>query len=212
MIRLYRCLICGNVHAGVGDLKNCPFCGSPSRFLVDPVDWWDENEELPASLSAWTRERLAPMLQAEANDGAYYYRAYRRASSRAAVGLFRYLWRIEREHQPVLHRLLREAMPKPEPTDVEPPEGDVAVLTDARVREVAAHAFYREIAEGRRNGACVVSARRSPRWRRTMPRMKPTWRRRSGTEPSAPCSWHRSWWEAAGHGSQAAFACRMFAR
>jgi rubrerythrin len=144
-IELRRCLICGQVNGGIGSPRRCAFCGSPLCYVVPLAAWTDENLDLGRPAAAET-DLVREALQIEVDNAAFYYAAMRATGVPSYAGLFRYIWRVEREHQSLLHKLSLTRMPKSDPEALRLGEDDNENVELAWQKERSSAVFYLEAA------------------------------------------------------------------
>jgi rubrerythrin len=144
-VELRRCLICGQVNGGIGSPRRCAFCGSPLCYVVPVAAWIDENLDL-GNPPDDDLELVRHALQIEVDNAAFYYAAMRAADTPAFAGLFRYVWKIEREHQSLLHKLGLAKMPRSDPSALELGADEAENVELAWKKERASAGFYLESA------------------------------------------------------------------
>jgi hypothetical protein len=145
-MNFYQCLICGEVYMGDAVCSNCPFCGAKAKYFVPPAEWVDENIGI-GELSEISRGNLEKALQLEVNNAPFYQNAMNKAKSIELQGIFKYLSKIEREHQSVARKILKCGLPDPEPGKEIAGDDDTANLRAALEREKSATAFYAQSAK-----------------------------------------------------------------
>lgn len=141
-----RCLICGEVYMGEGTPSNCPFCGAKAKYLVPAEQWVDENLTI-TELSDVSRKNLQAALQLEVNNAPFYKDASARAKSIELQGVFKYLFKIEREHADVVQKILKGEVPQPEPGKEVATDDEMQNLQAAHEREKHATKFYADSAK-----------------------------------------------------------------
>jgi len=144
-MNFYRCLICGEVYMGDSVTSNCPFCGAWAKYFVPPAEWIDENKGL-GELTDISRTNLEKALQLEVNNAPFYQDAMNRAKSMELQGIFKYLSKIEREHQSVVRKILKCGLPQPEPGKEVAGDDEMENMRAALEREKTATAFYAQAA------------------------------------------------------------------
>lgn len=140
-MEFYRCLICGEVYMGDAVPSNCPFCGAKAKYLVPVAEWTDENQDV-GEISAVSRANLEKALQLEVNNAPFYMDAMARAKSVELQGIFKYLSKIEREHQSVVRKILKCELPDPEPGKEVAGDDEMDNIRAAHEREKSATTFY----------------------------------------------------------------------
>lgn len=144
-MNFYRCLICGEVYMGDAVPSNCPFCGAKAKYFVPAEEWVDENVGIE-TLSDVSRRNLQAALQLEVNNAPFYKDASAKAKSIELQGVFKYLFKIEREHADVVQKILKGEVPRPEPGKEVAGDGEIANLLAAHEREKHATKFYADSA------------------------------------------------------------------
>ncbi len=145
-MNFYRCLICGEVYMGDSVPSNCPFCGAKAKYLAPADQWVDENIGL-GELTDVSRKNLEAALQLEANNAPFYKDASAKAKSIELQGVFKYLFKIEREHADVIQKILKCPPPKPEPGKEVATDDEMENLRAAHEREKFATKFYADSAK-----------------------------------------------------------------
>lgn len=140
-MNFYRCLICGEVYMGSVVPSNCPFCGAKAEYLVPAAEWVDENLGI-SNLGEVSRRNLEQALQLEVNNAPFYRDAMEKTSSIELQAIFKYLSKIEREHQSVVQKILKCELPQPEPGREVAADSDEENMQAAHAREQSATAFY----------------------------------------------------------------------
>ena len=142
MVKLWRCVICGDPYVGVNPPTNCPFCGAHEEFIKEAKDAV-VTFEVP--LSAKDRANAEHAIQVEVSNSTFYFCAAGKTDNAESSLLFKALGKIEAEHAATWRKILR--LPKT-------PEGkemcyieNVKNLNESHERETRAIAFYKKAAE-----------------------------------------------------------------
>ncbi|HEY3346553.1 MAG TPA: ferritin [Nitrospirota bacterium] len=141
MINFHRCLICGEVLMGEILTSHCPFCGAKAVHLVPANEWADENIAM-GELSAISRANLLHALQLEANNAPFYRNVSAKTADMELQGVFKILAKIEAEHASVIMKILKCALPAPEPGADKAENDDLANLRRSHELEKEAVAIY----------------------------------------------------------------------
>ena len=139
--KLFRCRICGDPYIGVSLSSRCPFCGAPSKYIIDAHDW--NTSEFDVELSETTRKNLQTALQLELSNTAFYVCA---GNSAKAAGdeymqtMFKALMKTEREHASSICKFLKISVPELETSSCQ--VDAVANSTEGHQRETRAVSSY----------------------------------------------------------------------
>ncbi|HPE06313.1 MAG TPA: hypothetical protein PLW50_01175, partial [Smithellaceae bacterium] len=69
MVKLYRCIICGDAYIGASPPANCPFCGAHMEYIVEAKEVV-VNFDVP--LSAKDRANAEHALNVEISNATFY--------------------------------------------------------------------------------------------------------------------------------------------
>lgn len=142
MVKLWRCIICGDPYVGVNPPTNCPFCGAHEEFIKEAKDAF-VTFEVP--LSAKDKANAEHALQVEVSNAAFYFCAAEKTDDAEGKLLFKALGKIEAEHAGIWRKVLR--LPKaPAGTDTCHRENEKN-LNESHERETRAISFYGKAAE-----------------------------------------------------------------
>ena len=138
MIKLYRCIICGDGYVGVNPPSNCPFCGAHTNFIPEARD---AVVSFDVSLSDRDKANVKHALQVEISNSTFYRCAADKTDDAEGKILFKALGKIEAEHASIWRKILK--------LDSVPPGSEtchsenVENLKESHEREARAIAFYR---------------------------------------------------------------------
>lgn len=141
MVKLWRCVICGDPYIGENPPANCPFCGAHERF-IQQAKQAAVTFEVP--LTDKDRANAEHALQVEVSNATFYFCAAGKTDDPEGRLLFKALGKIETEHAAIWRKILRHP---------NVPEGNeschaenVKNLNESHERETRAIAFYKKAA------------------------------------------------------------------
>jgi len=143
MVKLWRCLICGDPYIGTSPPSNCPFCGAPVEYIVEAKD---AEVNFDVALNATDLKNAEKALEVEVSNAQFYYCAAVKTDDDEGMQLFKALGKVEEEHASVWKKILKL-------DKVEIPESDecstlnIDNLKESHARETRAINFYKEAAE-----------------------------------------------------------------
>ena len=141
MVKLYRCIICGDAYIGASPPANCPFCGAHMEYIMEAKDAV-VNFDVP--LSAKDRANAEHALKVEISNATFYSCAAGKTDDPEGKVLFKALGKIEAEHASIWEKILKLASLPPgnETCHTE----NVGNLKESHARETRAIEFYRKSA------------------------------------------------------------------
>ena len=141
MVKLYRCIICGDAYIGANPPANCPFCGAHIEYIVEAKDAV-VNFDVP--LSVKDRANAEHALKVEISNSAFYVCAANQTNDPEGKILFKALGKIEAEHASIWRKILKlgSVPPGSETCHME----NVENLKESHERETRAIDFYRKSA------------------------------------------------------------------
>lgn len=142
MVKLWRCIICGDPYVGETPPANCPFCGAHQPFMKEAKDVV-VTFEVP--LTEKDRANAEHALQVEVSNAAFYSCAAAKTDDPEGKLLFKALGKIEAEHAAIWRKVLR--LPKTPSGNESCHEQNAENLNESHERETRAIAFYRKAAE-----------------------------------------------------------------
>lgn len=142
MVKLWRCVICGDCYVGTNPPTNCPFCGAHQEFIQEAKE---AVVTFDISLTEKDRANAEHAIQVEVSNSTFYFCAAGKTDNAESSLLFKALGKIEAEHAAIWRKILR--LPKT-------PEGkemcyieNVKNLNESHEREARAIDFYKQAAE-----------------------------------------------------------------
>ncbi len=141
MVKLYRCIICGDAYIGASPPANCPFCGAHMAYIIEAQEAV-VNFDVP--LSAKDRANAEHALNVEISNATFYSCAAGKTNDPEGKILFKALGKIEAEHASIWRKILKlDALPPGvETCHME----NVENLKESHARETRAIEFYRKSA------------------------------------------------------------------
>ena len=141
MVKLWRCVICGDPYIGEQPPANCPFCGAHQPYIKE-IKQAVVNFDIP--LTDKDRANAEHAIDVEVSNATFYFCAADKTDDSEGKLLFKALGKIEAEHAAIWRKILK--LPKT-------PEGketchveNVKNLNESHEREARAIAFYRQAA------------------------------------------------------------------
>jgi len=142
MVKLWRCIICGDSYIGENPPTNCPFCGAHQPFFKlagEAVVTFD------VPLTEKDRANAEHAIEVEVSNATFYACAAEKTDDAEGKLLFKALGKIEAEHAAIWRKVLRlsKAPAGNETCHVQ----NVNNLNESHERETRAIAFYQKAAE-----------------------------------------------------------------
>ena len=104
MVKLYRCIVCGDGYIGTNAPPNCPFCGAHVGYILEAKDA-QVNFDVP--LSAKDQANVEHALKVEISNSAFYACAANQTNDPEGKILFKALGKIEAEHASIWKKILK---------------------------------------------------------------------------------------------------------
>jgi len=137
MVKLYRCIICGDGYIGSNPPPNCPFCGAHVGYILEAKEA-QVNFDVP--LSVRDQANVEHALKVEISNAAFYLCAANQTNDPEGKILFKTLGKIEAEHASIWRKILKLGSVPPG-SDACHTE-NVKNLNESHERETRAIAFY----------------------------------------------------------------------
>lgn len=141
MVKLWRCLICGDPYIGESPPTNCPFCGAHGEFIQEARE---ASVTFEVPLSEKDRAFAEYALKVEVSNAAFYFCAAEQTDDDEGKLLFKALGKVEAEHASIWRKILKLS---------QVPEGKESChrqnkknLEESHTREERAIDFYRKAA------------------------------------------------------------------
>ncbi|HOV90335.1 MAG TPA: ferritin family protein [Syntrophorhabdaceae bacterium] len=142
MVKLWRCIICGDPYVGESPPQNCPFCGAHIAFIEEAKD---ANVNFDVELTEKDKENAEHALKVEVSNSTFYFCAAEETDDQEGKLLFKALGKIEAEHAAIWRKILKlPAVPK---GDEKCHKENIKNLQESHAREEKAIAFYRKAIE-----------------------------------------------------------------
>jgi rubrerythrin len=141
MVKLWRCVICGDPYVGVNPPTNCPFCGAHQEFFKEAKEAV-VTFEIP--LTEKDRANAEHAIQVEVSNATFYYCAAEKTDDAECKLLFKALGKIEAEHAAIWRKVLR--LPKAPAGNDTCHIASAKNLNESHERETRAIAFYEKAA------------------------------------------------------------------
>jgi len=141
MVKLWRCLICGDPYIGESPPDNCPFCGAHKRFIKEAKE---AEANFEVELNDKDKANVEHALEVEISNAAFYFCAAEKTDDAEGKLLFKALGKVEAEHASIWKKILKlSSIPKgDEPCHASNKEN----LEESHARETRAIEFYRKAA------------------------------------------------------------------
>lgn len=141
MVKLWRCVICGDPYIGESPPQNCPFCGAHIQYIKEAID---AQVDFDVELSEKDRANAEYALKVEVSNATFYFCAADETDDAEGKLLFKALGKIEAEHAAVWRKILKlPAVPK---GDDKCYRENRKNLEESHAREERAIGFYRKAA------------------------------------------------------------------
>ncbi|MDD4092307.1 MAG: ferritin family protein [Smithellaceae bacterium] len=141
MVKLYRCIICGDAYIGANPPANCPFCGAHIEYIVEAKEA-QVNFDVPLSVKDQAKAEHA--LKVEISNSAFYACAASQTNDPEGKILFKALGKIEAEHASIWRKILKLGSVAPGADTCH--KENVENLKESHARETRAIDFYRKAA------------------------------------------------------------------
>jgi len=141
MVKLYRCIICGDAYVGANPPSNCAFCGAHMSYIMEAKEAV-VNFDVP--LSAKDKANAEHALKVEVSNSTFYFCAAEKTNDPEGKLLFKALGKIEAEHASIWRKILKRGS-VPSGNDTCHTE-NVENLQESHARETRAIEFYRKSA------------------------------------------------------------------
>ena len=142
MVKLWRCIICGDAYIGVNPPTNCPFCGAHQAFIIEAKEAVVIFE---VPLTEKDRANAEHAIQVEVSNATFYACAAEKTDDAEGKLLFKALGKIEAEHAAIWRKVLR--LPKTPAGNETCHTENVKNLNESHERETRAIDFYKKAAE-----------------------------------------------------------------
>ncbi|MCK5548145.1 MAG: ferritin [Thermoplasmata archaeon] len=146
MVKLWRCIICGDPYIGENPPPNCPFCGAHLKYIKKAKE---AEAIFNVELNEKDRGNAERALQVEVSNASFYLCASHKTDDAEGKLLFKALGKVEEEHASIWRKILRfsSITLAEEPCDTSNREN----LRESHDRETRAIEFYRQAAEESEN-------------------------------------------------------------
>jgi rubrerythrin len=146
MVKLWRCVICGDPYVGDSPPSNCPFCGAHLSYIKEAKE---APVEFNVALTAKDRANAEYALNVEVSNSTFYVCAAEKTDDEEGKLLFKALGKIEAEHASIWKKILKlSAVPKGDEVCF---SENTQNLRESHEREARAIAFYRKAGEEAEN-------------------------------------------------------------
>ncbi|MFH1784020.1 MAG: ferritin family protein [bacterium] len=140
-MKIYRCMVCGEVYIGEAKPKSCPFCGAHENYFV-PADEWHLLKT--DKLSNSSRDNLMKALELELDNTNFYKAVSEISNSSYIQSMFKGLSKVEREHASAICKHLGIQKPDYKKGFDKAVDSDQDNIAEANRRENRAVKFYSE--------------------------------------------------------------------
>ena len=142
MVKLWRCVICGDSYIGEDPPTNCPFCGAHKEFIQEAKEAV-VTFEIP--LTDKDKANAEHAIQVEVGNATFYSCAAEKTDDAEGKLLFKALGKIEAEHAAIWRKILR--LPKTPAGNETCYMENVKNLNESHERETRAIDFYKKAAK-----------------------------------------------------------------
>jgi len=139
MVKLWRCMICGDPYIGDEPPANCPFCGAHRKYITEANK---AVVSFDADLSDKEKANAQTSIRKEASNAAFYFCAANKTDDAEGKLLFKALAKVEAEHATIWKKILKldKAPGASDGCDTE----NVKNLQESHDRETTTIAFYKK--------------------------------------------------------------------
>lgn len=106
MVKLWRCVICGDPYVGEAPPPQCPFCGAHREFIKEAKD---AAVSFDVSLNEKDLANARHALNVEVSNSSFYFCAADKTDDAEGKLLFKALGKVEAEHASVWKKILKMA-------------------------------------------------------------------------------------------------------
>lgn len=142
MVKLWRCIICGDPYVGSSPPANCAFCGAHQIYIKEAKD---AVVSFDVPLTDKDRANAERALQVEVSNAAFYFCAAEKTNDPEGKLLFKALGKVEAEHASIWKKILK--LPKTPEGKEDCHTENLKNLEESHARETRAIAFYKKAAE-----------------------------------------------------------------
>ena len=107
--KVWRCKICSEPYIGYAPPENCPFCGAHREWII-PAEEWKYADDI--QLSEKSRKNVEEALKIEISNAKFYLCVSKSSRDPFIQGMFKALFKVEKEHAELHARVLKA--PKPD--------------------------------------------------------------------------------------------------
>ena len=143
MVKLWRCLICGDPYIGNSPPYNCPFCGVSIEYIVEAKD---AEVNFDVILNSTDKENAEKALEVEVSNAQFYFCAAVKTDDDEGKQLFKALGKVEEEHANVWKKILKLVKLEIPKVD-ECSTSNIDNLKESHTRETMAIKFYKKASE-----------------------------------------------------------------
>jgi rubrerythrin len=141
MVRLWRCLICGDPYVGEEPPANCPFCGEHRKYITEAKKVIVNYDQ---QLNAVDKANVEHALEVEISNAAFYFCAADKTDDAEGKLLFKALAKVEAEHASIWKKILK--LPAVPQKKEECMNANRENLQESNRRETRAIGFYKKAA------------------------------------------------------------------
>lgn len=141
MVKLWRCIICGDSYIGENPPTNCPFCGAHQDYIKEAKEAV-VTFEVP--LTDKDKANAQHAIEVEVSNSTFYACAAEKTDDAEGKLLFKALGKIEAEHAAIWRKILR--LPKTPAGSETCHIENVKNLNESHERETRAINFYKQAA------------------------------------------------------------------
>jgi rubrerythrin len=142
VVKLWRCVICGDPYVGMNPPPSCPFCGAHEEFIKEAKE---AVVTFDVSLTEKDKANAEHAIQVEVSNAKFYSCAAEKTDDAEGKLLFKALGKIEAEHAAIWRKVLR--LPKTPAGNDNCHRENVKNLNESHERETRAIDFYKRAAE-----------------------------------------------------------------
>lgn len=139
-LKMYRCMVCGEVYLGYEPPANCPFCGAHVEFMRMPEDYAPAINDI--ELTESERADLAASIEIETANTRFYLGMAQRRDNDTLRATYKRLAKVEAEHCSVFCKLAKADKPADLLTPGETTGSWASDIAESRSREDHATGLY----------------------------------------------------------------------
>ncbi|MFC1741840.1 ferritin family protein [Nanoarchaeota archaeon] len=143
-VKTWVCNICEDPYIGEDRPTHCPFCGAPSKYIVDGKEF---KEPAVGELTDSEKNNIIAAIKLEVGNANFYFCGARTAQTLEHRKRFKALGKVEAEHATLLAKMIKSEKPTIDRNTEGCPTDDAALVKEAFDREDNAIKKYSQFLE-----------------------------------------------------------------